>query len=425
MSREKLIYPFVFEEANRSKLTFSDSTKIRLNPEANRIELKRQSYDLVTGLPVYPITTVHWVKTWVANPEALISWISFYCDPIDSDLPDDTAIQFKLNDGTNDYFWNSSLPTPAWAIAGANNWNTHAEITAHISTFTITSCRLAIIIGLSTADANETPWVNYLDVLMSVELENLYSIIAGSVVPEFREQLLAPVDFAIEASGNTKISLCDIETPFNISSVTAAYNHTSDPKHRTNILSAYDSAAKSITLTTAVERGNSIWLMFNAEPEVTINWGNQDYIEVEKIPAVIIDAIKISTYGNIASQETKNIVANTAIVRRRPLRLTIDFEVLLLAERTRTLLAMMEKAMKFSASHPVVRWRDIDQEISFKSKGPSFAQRPNLSDKHEATMSVTLENIYLWVIPEETIPLVQRLNLSMTNSRQNGPLWND
>lgn len=416
MGLEKLTIPLVFEEGNRSRLTFSDPTKVRLNPDTNRLELRSQGQSLVTGSPTYPVLPARpWVKTWLVTPAAMRQWLSFWCE---SQLPTGTSVMFKVNDGTADRYWSGA----AWAVAGADNWNTHEEVAEHMVTFPVTSGRVAVVIGLGTTDSVVTPQVEYVDLLMAAELEWFYSVLAGSMVPELREQLRVPVDFAIDAPGGLRVSLLDVETPFNILSVDAVYNHQADPSHRTNLLQTYDAPTRSILLTTAVTRGTNLWIVFIAEPEVVINWSNQDYVEVEKIPAIVLDAIDPVVYQNTAEQSTKNVHSMTASVRRRPLRLNLRFEVVLLAEKTRTLLAMMGKALTFVSGHPTIRWRDLDQEVSLRGSGPSFSQRPNLSDKHEAVAHFALENLYLWVAPEETMPLVERLNLSLS-SRRSGPLW--
>jgi hypothetical protein len=345
------------------------------------------------------------------------SWIGFACEPIDDVLPAGTSIRFRLNDGTSDRAYVGGT----WAAAGANDWNTQAEVAANIGSFPTSSGSIAVVIGLATTDASQTPWCEYADLLMQAELEWMYSLIASSVVPELRECLRAPVDFAVDAPGGTKVSLLDVETPFNILSVDAVYSHLADPKHLTSILQSYDAASKSIVLSSSVARGAPLWITFTAEPEVVVNWASQDYVEVEKIPALVVDAITITQVQNWAQQAVKNAAASTAVVKRRPLRLTIRFEVVLLAEKTRTLLAMMSKAMRFVSDHPELRWRDLDQTVSLRATGgPSFAQRPNLSDKHEAVLSLELQNVYFWVAPDETMPLVERLNLTL--ARLQSPL---
>lgn len=420
MGLEKLAIPLVFEEGNRSRLTFSDATKIRLNPDTNRIELARQSWDLVTGLPVYPTGETPWVRTWAVSPAAMRSWLSFFASPVDGDLPDGTSLRFRVSDGTTDRIYSGG----SWVAAGPSDWNTHAEVAANIAAFPVTSGQIAIVVGLSTTDKNQTPWCEYVDLLMQADLEWMYSIIASSVVPELREQLQAPVDFAVDAPGGLQVSLLDVETPFNIVSVDAVYNHQADPHHRTNLLSAYSSDSRTITLTGPIARGTKLWIVFTAEPEVVVNWANQDYVEVEKIPALVVDAIDIRQVQNWAEQHVKNVSTSDAFVRRRPLRLAVRFEVVLLAEKTRTLLAMMGKALRFISDHPELRWRDLDQLVSLRAlSGPAFSQRPNLSDKHEAVMELELENVYLWVAPEETVPLVERLNLTISSRHQSGPLW--
>jgi len=423
MGREKLTIPFVFEEANRSRLTFSDTTKVRLNPITNRIELRSQGYDLVTGLPTYPVLPARpWVRTWAVTPEAMRQWLSFWCE---AQLPTGTSVMFRLNNGTADYFWNTTPPTPAWTVVvtEATDWSTHDAVAEHIATFPVTSGKIAVVVGLGTTNASVTPQVQYVDVLMDCELEWFYSILAATVLPELREHLQVPVDFSLNAPGGLRVSLLDVETPFNILSVGAVYDHQADPHHRTSLLSTYDATSRSILLTVSVARGVPLWIVFIAEPEVVVNWASQDYVEVEKIPAVVIDGIEPTIYQNFAEQHTKNIHTKTAVVRRRPLRLTVRFEVVLLAEKTRTLLAMMGQALKFISSHPVLRWRDLDQDVSLHGFGPALSGRPNLSDKHEAVAKFALENLYLWVAPEETPHLVERLNLSLSHTAQSGPLW--
>lgn len=414
---QKLVYPFVFEEESRSRLTFS-SSKIRLNPATNRIELAAQSRDPVTDALRYPTDADLWVKTWTATPQAVRTWLSFFADPYP--IPAGTTVGFKLNDGTSDYYWGGA----AWVLAGASTWSTLAEVNAHIQTFPTTSRALAVVVNLKTTDPAVTPAVAAIDILMECELDYLYSLIAGSVGQTLKEELRVTVDYALTATGGNRVSLLDLETMFNIISVGAAYNHQTDPRHLTNLLSTYDPVAKDLLLTAPVVRGAPIWIKFIAEPEVYINWGSQDYVEVERIPAIVIDGIDIKYVQNVASQEATNIASRTVVVRRLPLRLGVRFAVVLLAEKNRTLLAMMEKALQYTASNPVLRWRDIGQDVSVRAQSPlAFSPRPNLSDKHESSFALQLDNVYLWLRPEEHLHLVEQLNLVISRSNPGGPLW--
>ncbi len=417
---EKLIYAFTFEEENRSRLTFSDATKVRLNPATHLLELAPQRRDPVTKALIYPTDENLWIQTWVANPRAVRQWLNFYCEP--STQPTGAAVKFKLTDGLHNYYWNGTT----WAVASTANWNTLQEVNANIDHFPVTNCLLGVVINLRTTDTKVTPTVEYLDLLMSCDVEYLYSLIADSMGQSLKDEVRAPIDFAVDAPGGKHVSLSALETSYDIVGIEGVYDHRTDPKHLVNLLHAFDSSARDIELTVEVTRGYPLWIKMLVAPEVYINWGSQDYVAVEKIPALVIDSITTRFIQNVATQEVKDVALNRATVRRMPLRLTLSFTVLLLAEKNRTLLAMMSRALKYAATHPTLTWRDLDQAVALRAPSPlSFSPRPNLSDKHQTTFNLSLENVYLWLRPEEYTPLVERLNLQLSGTHQDGPLWAD
>lgn len=419
--RQKIAAVFAFEEAARPRLTFSDD-RVRLNPKTSRLELRRAGWDSNKQLPVYDVPGSHeppedipWVRTWATAPEALLSWAGFWCEP-GRGLPAGTAVKFRLSDGADDYYWRPAggPGSPAgWYEVSAAQWNTHDEVAAHIATFYPASRELAIVVGLETTDENASPWCSSVEALMDCELEPIESLVAGSLVPALRAGIRPPVDFAMVAPGGLTVRL-DTDTPFNVASVLAVYDHAADPHHRASILHAYDAGSRTITLTAPAARGAQLWVTFSAEPEMAVNWGSQDYVEVEKVPAVVIDDIRVEAWHNWGEQSVKDLPTLTANVRRRPIRLAIRFQVVLLAERTRTLLAMMEQTTTFLSSTPVLRWRDTDQEVSLAGAGPGFRQRPNLGDKHEAIADMRIENAYMWPDADQTKHLVERINVTIS-----------
>jgi len=407
---EKLVLPFVFEELNRSRLTFSDSSKIRLNPSTNKIELKEQSKDPVTGDPIYSTSDNLWMKTWIANPLAVEQWLLFNAEPYAQ--PIGTSVKFKLNNGTSDYYFNGI----SWVIAGASNWNTATEVCANISTFDSNSKMLAIVVNLKTTDENKTPTLTAVDVLMNCDLDYgyMYSLIAASLIPKLREMGRVTVEYAIDAEGGANISLQGLEINYNIYGIVAAYNHSTDPDHNTNILQAYDSTSKVITLSTSVVRGTSIWILLTVEPEIYLNWGSQDYLELDKIPAIVLESFDVQYFQNYAEASVNDMPSYLATVRRFPLRLRISFEVVLLAEKNRTLLALLDSMLRFAGRLPVLVWKDLDQGVSLKVGRISFTPKSNLEDKHEASLTMLLDNVYIWIKPDEQKPLVQRFVLGLT-----------
>jgi hypothetical protein len=419
--RQKLCKQFKFEEVNRPLITFSDSAKIRLDPTTHQLELKIQSYYPVTGAAIYSLDTDLTVTTWITNPTALVAWAGFSMQPMSLQQPDDTQINFKLNDGTNDRYWDGG----AWAVAGAADWNTEAEVAANIATYPATSKQLGLVINLVTTDRFVTPTVELVELLMDLEIDYVRSIIAGSLEPALRGSINPIVDYTIKAPGGSKLDLRDVETAFNILDVDAVYNHTDDSDHVTDLLSTYSTTTKTITLTGAVDRGKDIWIRFLTEPEVYLDWGSQDYVEVTKLPAIAIENFDLSGNTVNASMIVKDVSDNTAIVRRVPFRLMIEFDVVLLAEKNRTLLSMMDQALKFMVDTPLLNWIEVDEKISmYPLEEGLFRQRPSMKDEHASRISMRMENIYLWLRSEDSVNLIENVNYTLTdNTLQGGARW--
>jgi hypothetical protein len=74
-----------------------------------------------------------------------------------------------------------------WAVADptdATNWNTEAEINAHIETFPILPNRqFAITMNLKTTDREVTPEVTEIRVLMEVCIDYIEDIVLRSLLP--------------------------------------------------------------------------------------------------------------------------------------------------------------------------------------------------------------------------------------------------
>lgn len=410
---QTLIKSFTFEAKNRGRLTFSDASKIRLAPEGlgqtyGRLQLTELGRK--RGLPYYSTDTDLTVTTWVTNPQTLIDWLGFEAVPRSDMQPANTQVRFRLNDGTDDRYWDGG----AWAVAGATDWNTEAEVSANIATFPSTSLQLGVVINLMTTDEFVTPTLHAVDVLMDCEIDYLRSIVADSMVPSLAEKIRPSLDFTIYAQGGNILSLSQLEVAFNIVGITAVYDAHGDPTHEVNLYSDYDADAMNVTLTGDVARGTVLWVEMTVEPEVYVNWSSQDYIEVEKIPAIVIDGFNVSGNEVFGCFSVANNAANTAVLRRVPFRLQLSFEVVLLAEKNRTLLAMQDKALEHAATTRLLPWRAVDESISLTMVDEgTFAARPNLSDKHETRYSLRLDDIHLWLRPAEALTLVERINLQL------------
>jgi hypothetical protein len=401
-----------FERRNFSRVTSSDSTKIKLNVETNQLELVVQSRD-VNGDPVYSLDTDLAITTWLMEPEVVTRWLGFEADPISPTQPTGASLGFKLNDGTSDFYWDGG----AWAAAGASDWSTEAQVAANIATYDASSQKLAVVINLLTIDAAVTPTVKELDLLMEGHLDYIHSIVADSIVPALRESIQPTFDFAMRSPGGVSLSLRDLETKYDVLNATAVYNHTTDPDHLTDLLSAYDTASKTITLTTAIARGEDAWIRINVQPKVYVSWASQDFIEVERVPAVVVNTVL--AVGQVVGglSYVRNASDATAVVKRLPFRLSLEFEVLLLAKDTRTLLVMMDHALGFVSDNQLLHWRAVDEQVSLTPLiGQDFSPRPNLSDKHQASFGFRLDDVHLWLGADESEFLIQNLNVNLIHT---------
>lgn len=407
---QKIVKCFNFDKQNYARLTFSDSDKIRCNLQLFQLQLKSQGVNAVTGAPTYPTDVDLTVTTWVTNPTTVKQWIGFAVNCVQ---PTNTEIKFKLNDGTDDLYWTGS----AWSVAGASNWNTEAEVVANIDTFPVIDQKLGFVINLVTTDSTVTPTIQSLDVLMQCEIDYMRSLIADSLIPSLREGLQFTVDTAKNAPGGMVLSLRNLETSYNIVGVAEVYNTTNDPNKLTNIFQSYSPLSKTITVSSGFNRGENAWIRFIVEPEVYLSWGSQDYTEVQKLPAVIIDAVTPAGSEVRAQAWVNNNTDLDAVVNRDPLRLDIDITITLMATKNRTLLAMMDKAMEHALETQLLNWNAVDENVDLQLMNEGFFKpRPNLGDSHASEYTLKLLNVYFWLHPSEVLPLVQNINVNLTKA---------
>lgn len=419
MAVQQLLTCFSFQRSQRSTLTFSDPAKINIVGDV--LSLKVEKYDRATGAPLYYADTDLTATTKLANPQALRTWLSFGLLPTTSQQPAGTTVQLKVNDGTDDRYWDGG----SWAVAGAGDWNTEADVASNIGTFPATSKQLALVINLqASADLRSTPTLKTADLFWEGTVNYLESI-AEALIDSIKTSIRPLIEFGVRHTGGTTFSLNDFETPYNVVSVDAAYDHDTDPGHVTDILSAYDPTARIVTLTGSLPQGTRLWIEFTVEPEVYLNWSSQDYTEVEKVPAVVIDSIDTEGTETTGQIDVKNPSTSIAHVRRFPFRLNLTAGLRLVAESNQTLLKMQDEALVYGATTQLLPWAAVDKQITMRMSDKGLLRgKPSLSDAHEASFELTLSDIYVWLHPTEVNPLVQQFNATLVApGLQGGAKW--
>jgi len=408
--RQKLLKCFLFDKHIRDRITFSDPTKIRLDDSKSHIALKPQGKKVSNGKIIYPLDSNLFVRITPTNPQTLKGWFGFSATPRFDQQPPQTFVRYKLSDGTNDFYWDGV----SWVVALLADWNTEAEVAANISSFPVSSEKLGVVINLETDDIHVTPTLKALDLLMEVELSYLKSLIV-SLIRSFRNAGAVDARTSLYGNGSDTITLTDIDHNPNIDSVLGVYDAANDPEYQTNLFQSYDSTSKTVKLTTTVISGTPLLVRYMQNVEVYLNFASQDYVEIERVPAVIVDRFTVSGSDVAGRFEVGDVNTNTAVVRKDPKRVDLQIGILLLSESKDTMLKLIDWSLEHETKNALLHWQDIDENISLRVIDEAvFAPRPNLSGLHQTSYTLLLENISLWLRPEETYNLIERLKLTIT-----------
>jgi len=292
MSRLKhIVKHFVFKEDNRPRITLGP--EVRLHPTLHHLQLKQGSG---TG-GGYPTTADLYAKTWTTTPRSMKRWVGFMADVkhfknrAGTQLTD---VRYRLSaDGVNELYWNSGAN--AWVPAAPNNWNTEAEVANNIAAFPASTQTIQVVLNLKTDDASVTPEVRALRLLYESDLEELEDYVWRSLLPSMRSQIRPIGEHAIEmaaAGASIDLNTYPIETPYDIVGIDAVYDIDADPRKLTNLFDSYNDATKVIALTGAIPGGNTALIRFLYAPVLAVTT-HQDYIELEKVPEILLEDVKI------------------------------------------------------------------------------------------------------------------------------------
>ncbi len=308
-----LPHDFDFIDDNRSGLTFTGSCRLdpKLQNGAGAVQLTADTNG------DYPLTGSHYVVSELYTPRAVRQWLGFQVDithKMETPEIQLTGDGYRLGDGTSQYYWNGS----AWT-ATTTLWSTEAEIAANIGTFPVTARQILVVVRLTTTDRRYTPVLTAVRIAWKGKVEAFEDIVYRSLVPLMRT-VRSTADFAIKVGIPGGLSL-DVKTPvtasglgFEIMDVDGVFNNNLDPDHYTNLLSSYNATTGIATLSTAVPVGQFAVCRLVVRPQVSILSTSQDYIEVEKTPALQIkdiqsvDSQPLSAYSGVTNKATGDII---------------------------------------------------------------------------------------------------------------------
>jgi hypothetical protein len=389
-----------FGEQNRSLLTLSAG--VRLDPIDHGAKLVAVDGE-------YPVDDLPVTYTFLTQqfwPRTNKSWLAF---AVQSTVPANTTLSYRLNDGVDDYAWSGT----AW-VKDSTNWNTEAVISAHISTFLVGKLRVRV--RLFTSDASTTPIVYDIQVGYRAQIVFLDQWIHRTLVAKLRDNIrpvaALPIPMGVTAL-TVNLSDYKLDTPFDIDSIDSVYNHTTDPDHLTDLYASYDSITRIITLSSNIHAGEVAWINFLYEPEVAAVT-SVDYHELAKLPALTIENLRVirKMQGGSATAVIDKATGN-AIVYDPAFQIALAGSIIAHAPRAVDEMALIEEVIAYLMANPIIDIIGTDEQADVIITG--YYTRDggaSLNDLNRATIAFEVRWLRAWLMPARSGNAVSNLQLT-------------
>lgn len=410
MKLETLLHRFEFSDETRADVTLSDLAKIRLDGTSETVQLKAAE----SG--AFPLDDDLYAISPLFQPKAGRQWVGFqaFIQHAFDGLVPITSDGFRLHDGTNQYWWDSA----AWVV-NTTDWNTEAEVAANISTFPATARKLRVVVKLRTGDARVTPRLSAIKVAWKGLIPSyLEDIIYRSLVPAFRgiryiTDFVSKVPMPGGFSLNVGSALTAAGIPFNAVDVDSIFDHTADPEHVVNKLASYNPVTKMATLSSSIPVGNTAFIKVLVEPEVAVEQTSQDFVEVEKAPALVITDMNAVDSSPLSQDDgVVNKATGAAIRIQAPYRFDLRFTMIALAPGATDLMRFTESIVGFVENSPTLHSPALDKRYRLWLVNEFTSQtRPNRAELHSAQATFVIKDVLAFTKPAKTETAVMSVKL--------------
>lgn len=269
----------------------ADHAAATVSGPAVHFDFRAKVYTLRRTNGTYDTGTANTIRFAPWAPEAVAGWYAFAAAvvlPKDANGNSPTAIDFRVSDGSDDYYWNGS----AWAVAsGPSHWNAAADVCAHLEDFDASARSLAPVARLTTTDPNLTPILRSVTVvgrlLVNSERDEW---VHRALLAQLREHIRYPVDFRLRWKTGTTQDLAPlfvgVETPggkdaaagrrvgarYDVVDVLEAYDVTNDPDRLENLRAGFAVAGETAVLTSsrAIAAGAEVVVVALVRPAVAL-----------------------------------------------------------------------------------------------------------------------------------------------------------
>jgi hypothetical protein len=420
MRAKKYIKFLTWREDDRGNVTLGANT--RINPATNCAQLG--TYDSAE----YPTDLDLYVKSRLTSPAQLHQWLGFEVDVRNKfvDTEQVTGVQFRLSDGTSEYWWNGA----AWEV-NTSDWNSEAEVANNISSFGTSTKRLQVVVNLWTTDPSQTPELAGIKVLYSATVNSeIEDLIERSLVPLLKSSLrpLARVTLVksdAEDDDEIEIPQYRIDTDYRFVGVDAVFNHTDDPDHENDLYDSHttrstpsdlwhNGTVNVITLSESVDAGKLLWLQLLYEPVVTLG-ANQDYYELAHVPALVIERLEYHGRALRGENYVGNRSDGTAVVIGTVLQGRLEMTVAVTTDKIFDSFGMSDELEAFFGGNPLIASVGLDDSYRLRVVGTLDFSTP-LVNNELRTWRITayIEDVLVYVRDERSDYLVNRLMIEGT-----------
>lgn len=408
----------------RDQISFSDPDKIRIYDDRAYPGIRLKGvYNQWSEKIEFPLDTDITVRLPVWNPQAVKEWKAFEAL---TTIPDGTSIAWRVSDDENDFWWDGAQ----WATPGATDWNTEAEICNNLPTFSIVNKKIQLIAKLTTTDLHETPLLIGYRFLIDVDYDPWEDLIRS--VMQGLKAVLNYSKFFIGKMQTTAASLnVKTDAPFvpeepniNITDINAVYNYDIDPQKTNNIFDTFNATTGEITLTTSIDAGVTLWLEYVVSPDVKINYTSTDYIEISKIPAVVIDSMDSNSSQTKSSMELidkgqlKAYRLKDAVLIRE-----LSINGFLLTGSTSDQMHLHSALWAGMWGQPLLSSIALDVDFTIELVSPlRWSPTPNLNELRQTIFEVVITNYHLWLSDLEVLPIVQDFKYTFSQQGIDQPI---
>jgi hypothetical protein len=411
----QLVKCFTWHEPDRPDVVLGAG--LRIDPKTHVAKLKADSRGR------FPTSADLLTRSRLTEPQALRRWTGFDATVRHAkDGPTQlTGAMFRLNDGTDDRWWDGG----AWSVAGAGDWNTEAEVAGNIAAWDVAALgkKLRAVVNLSTTDRTVTPELVEVLVLFEAVMGGFQEdIIYRSLLPALKAGIRPIMRklLSMPATGTTfTIAQLQLETGYNVVGIDSVHDYDAmSAADKELALKGFVGAAPdlllsfadpTVTLTGSVTQGTNLLVRFITEPEVSWNT-SQDYVEAAKVPAVVLDSVELQNAAEFPGSgvAVRDKAAGTAVLVPQPLVGDLAFKLIAMANKGVDEQRLSEDVRAFFADNPFITSTAIDERYrlrlinEFESVG-----EPGQNEIHMGQADARLDKFCQWQKTPTTENLVK------------------